>query len=64
MVEVSAWTSSLAQTSLTYYSISTLSGVHLSIVLSSWYVLSLQKYENLEGTVYMWHGGTPLRALG
>jgi hypothetical protein len=64
MVEVSAWTSSLAKTNLIYYSISTLRGVHLSIILSSMYVLPLQKDENLEGTVYRWHGGTPFRALG
>jgi hypothetical protein len=43
---------------------STLRVVHLSAVLSSRYVLPLQKDENLEGTLYRWHGGTPLRALG
>jgi hypothetical protein len=46
MVEVSAWTSSLALTSLIYYSIGTLREVHLSVVLSSQYVLPLQKDEN------------------
>jgi hypothetical protein len=43
---------------------STLKGVHLSVVMSSRYVLSLQNDENLEGTVYKWHGGTHLRVLG
>jgi hypothetical protein len=59
MVEVSAWTFSLAYTILIYYSNNILRGVHLSVVLSSWYVLPLQKDKNLEGTVYKWHGGTP-----
>jgi hypothetical protein len=43
---------------------SILRGVHLFVVVSSQYVLPLQKDENLEGTVYRWHRGTPLRALG
>jgi hypothetical protein len=64
MVEVLACTSSLAQTSLIYYSVGTLRGVYLSVVQSSWYVLPLQKDENSKDIVYMWHGGTPLRALG
>jgi hypothetical protein len=49
---------------LIYYSISTLRGVYLSVVMSSRYVLPLQKDENLEGTVYRWHEGTSLQALG
>jgi hypothetical protein len=64
MVEVFAWTSSLDETILIYYAFGPLRGVHLSIVLSSWYVLPLQKDENPKGTMYRWHGGTPLRALG
>jgi hypothetical protein len=43
---------------------STLRGFHLYVVLSSRYVLPLEKDKNLEGTAYRWHGGTPLRALG
>jgi hypothetical protein len=65
MVEVSAWTSSLALTSLIYYSFGTLRGVHLSVVLASQYVLPLQKRMKISKViVYRWHGGTPLRALG
>jgi hypothetical protein len=64
MAEVSTWISSLALTSLIYYPVGTLRGVHLSIVMSSQYVLPLQKDENPNGTVCRWHGGTPLRALG
>jgi hypothetical protein len=48
MVEVSTWTSSLDLTSLIYYSVGTLRGVHLSIVMLSRYVLPLEKYENLK----------------
>jgi hypothetical protein len=48
MVEVSAWTSSLAFTSLIYYSVGTLRGVHLSVVLLCQYVLPLQKDANLK----------------
>jgi hypothetical protein len=48
MVEVSVWTSSLAFTSLIYYLVGTLRGVHLSIVLSSRYVLPLQKDTNIK----------------
>jgi hypothetical protein len=64
MAEVLAWTSSLAYTSLIKYSVDTLRGVHLSVVLLSRYVLPLQKDENPKGTVYRWHRGTLLRALG
>jgi hypothetical protein len=64
MVEVSAWTSSLAYTSLIYYSFGTLRRFHLSVILSLQYVLPLQKDENPKRTVYKWQGGTPLRALG
>jgi hypothetical protein len=64
MVKVSAWKSSLAFTSLIYYLFGTLRGVHLFVVLSSRYVLPLQKDENPKYTVYMWHGGTPLQTLG
>jgi hypothetical protein len=60
MVEVLAWTSSLALTSLIYYSVGTLRGVHFPVVMSSRYVMPLQKDENPKGTVYRWHGGTPL----
>jgi hypothetical protein len=35
---------------------STLRGAHLYVFMSSQYVLPLQKYKNLEGTVYRWHG--------
>jgi hypothetical protein len=45
MVEVLVWTSSLAYTSLIYYSISTLRGVNLYVAVSSRYVLLLQKDE-------------------
>jgi hypothetical protein len=64
MVEVSAWTSSLALFFLIYYSFGTLRGVHLSVGPSSRYVIPLQKDENPKGSVYRWHGSTPLRALG
>jgi hypothetical protein len=64
MVEVSTWTFSFSFRSLIYYSVGTLRGVHLSVVLSSRYVLPLQKIEILKGTVYRWDVGTPLRALG
>jgi hypothetical protein len=48
MVEVSSWTFSLAITSLIYYSVGTLRGVHFFVVLSSRYVLHLQKDANLK----------------
>jgi hypothetical protein len=48
MVEVSALTSSLAFTSLIYFLVGTLRGVHLFVVLSSRYVLPLQKDANLK----------------
>jgi hypothetical protein len=43
-----AWTASLAFTSLIYYSVGTLRGVHLSIVLLYRYILPLQKDENIK----------------
>jgi hypothetical protein len=46
MVEVSAWTSSLALTSLIYYPVGNLREDHFSVVLPSRYVLLLQKDEN------------------
>jgi hypothetical protein len=54
----------LLRRSLIYYAVGTLRGVHFSVVMSSWYVLPLQKDENSKGTVYRWHGGTALLALG
>jgi hypothetical protein len=48
MVEVSAWISSVAFTSLIYYSVGTLRGVRLSVFLSFRYVLPLQKDANLK----------------
>jgi hypothetical protein len=63
MVVVLACISSLALTSLIYYLVGTLR-VHLFVVLSSQYVMPLQKDKNPKGTVYRWHGGTPLRGLG
>jgi hypothetical protein len=64
MVEVSAWTTSFAFTSLFYYIFRTLRGVHLSVVLLSRYVLPLQKDANLKRHYIQVHGGTPLQALG
>jgi hypothetical protein len=43
---------------------SNLRGVQLYVVMSSRYVFPLQKDKKLKGTVYRWHGGTTLRALG